>query len=149
MHQAAANCEKLSILKPEHAGIEGQLDQTALSQDRTAVSIGRFRNLCKRGRQQGEIYALAFHPDGHSAIVAGAGPEAPLYDLETGERLATLKGHETAIYAAAFQPDGQAVATAGFDGVVRIYDTSSGQLLTEFVPVPVAADQGEAAAHEE
>jgi WD40 repeat protein len=99
--------------------------------------------------QQGEIFALAIHPDGRSALVAGAGPEAPIYDLESGERLATLKGHEAGLYTAAFEPDGKSVATAGFDGKVRIYETAGGKLVREFVPVPIDSAQEQAAAREE
>lgn len=87
--------------------------------------------------QQGEIFALAIHPDGGSAIVAGASPEAPLYDLETGKRLATFQGHDAGLYAVSFSPDGKQLAAAGFDGRVRVYATAGGKLLREFVPVPL------------
>lgn len=87
--------------------------------------------------QQGEIFAVAIAPDGARAIVAGASPEAPIYELETGKRLATCKGHDAGLYAVAFSPDGKQIATAGFDGLVRIYNTADGKLLREFVPVPL------------
>jgi cytochrome c551/c552 len=93
--------------------------------------------------QQGEIFALAIHPDGNSAIVAGSSPEAPIYDLETGRRRATCKGHDAGLYAVAFSPDGKQVATAGFDGMVRVYDTAGGKLLREFVPVPLEGTSSE------
>lgn len=89
-------------------------------------------------RQQGEIFALAFDPDGQRAAVAGASPEVPLYDVETGERTATLSGHSAGIYTVAFSPGGEHVATAGFDGQVRLYDADTGDLLKEFTPVPLA-----------
>ena len=96
--------------------------------------------------QDGEIFALAFHPDGRRAVVAGASPEAPIYDMETGERTATLTGHEAGLYTVAFDPAGRTVATAGFDGTVRIYDSASGKLIRDFVPVPIGTESARASA---
>ncbi len=99
--------------------------------------------------QQGEIFALAFHPDGRRAVVAGAGSEAPLYDVETGKRLVTLRGHEAGLYTAAFDPAGRSVATAGFDGKVRVYAVADGKLIREFVPVPIGSPREQASAGKE
>jgi len=87
--------------------------------------------------QKGAIFAVAFHPDGRSLVVAGAAPEAPLYDVESGERIAALIGHKAGIYTVRFHPSGDEVATAGFDGKVRIYDARSGKIIREFVPAPI------------
>ncbi|HUQ93909.1 MAG TPA: c-type cytochrome domain-containing protein [Bryobacteraceae bacterium] len=89
--------------------------------------------------QQGVILALAFSPDGSRLAVAGASPEAPIYNVETGQRTATLKGHKAGIYTVAFTSNGKQLATAGFDGTVRIYDAASGSLVKEFIPVPLTA----------
>ncbi|HKX00492.1 MAG TPA: WD40 repeat domain-containing protein [Bryobacteraceae bacterium] len=86
--------------------------------------------------QDGPIFALAFSPDGSRIAVAGASEEVPVYKTETGERVATCKGH-TGTYAIAFSPDGDQLATGGFDGKVRIYEVASGKLARDFVPVPV------------
>jgi WD40 repeat protein len=87
--------------------------------------------------QNGGIFALAFSPDGRSIAVAGAADEVPIYQTETGERVASCKGHKAGIYAVTFSPDGARLATGGFDGKVRLYETKSGNLVHEFVPVPV------------
>jgi len=86
--------------------------------------------------QDGAIFALAFSPDGGRIAVAGAAEEVPIYQTETGSRIATCKGHR-GTYAAAFSPDGSQLATGGFDGRVRIFEVASGKLVREFVPVPV------------
>lgn len=88
-------------------------------------------------RQQGEIFALAFSPDGSRLAVAGASLEIPLYDVESGQRLATCRGHEAGIYTLAFHPSGRELAAGGFDGRIRIYAVETGELLREFVPVPL------------
>ena len=87
--------------------------------------------------QDGKIFALAFSPDGSLAAVGGVSGEVPVYDTETGRRVATCKGHDGGIFVIAFHPDGKRLATGGFDGVVRIFDASSGEEVQSFVPVPI------------
>ena len=89
-------------------------------------------------RQRGEIFALAISPDGHRLAVAGASDEVPVYDIDTGERIATAKGHEAGIYTVSFSAGSARLATGGFDGKVRIYGADDGELLHEFVPVPIS-----------
>ena len=89
-------------------------------------------------RQRGEIFALAISPDGHRLSVAGASDEVPVYDIDTGERIATATGHHAGIYTVSFSADSKRLATGGFDGKVRVYGADSGELLHEFVPVPIS-----------
>jgi mono/diheme cytochrome c family protein len=86
--------------------------------------------------QDGGIFALAFSPDGSRIAVAGASDEVPIYQTDTGDRVATCKG-QRGTYAVAFSPDGERLATGGFDGKVRVYEVKSGKLARDFVPVPV------------
>ena len=91
-------------------------------------------------RQSGEIFALEFSADGKKLAVAGAGSEATIYDVESGQRLAACAGHEAGIYTLAFHPGGRELATAGFEGRVRIHEVASGKLVQDFVPVPMKAE---------
>ena len=91
-------------------------------------------------RQSGEIFALEFSADGKKLAVAGAGSEATIYDVESGQRLAACAGHEAGIYTLAFHPGGRELATAGFEGRVRIHEVASGKLLRDFVPVPMETE---------
>ena len=91
----------------------------------------------KYEEQNGKIFALAFSPDGSRLAVGGVADEVPVYDSETGERVATCKGHNGGIFVVAFHPDGSQVATGGFDGVIRIYDVGTGEQVRSFVPVPI------------
>ena len=100
----------------------------------------------KYEEQDGKIFALAFSPDGSRIAVGGVAEEVPVYDSETGERVATCRGHEGGIFVLAFHPDGNRVATGGFDGVVRIYDAETGAQLHSFVPVPIRQDTASGAA---
>ncbi|MEW5974214.1 MAG: c-type cytochrome domain-containing protein [Acidobacteriota bacterium] len=88
-------------------------------------------------RQEGEIFAVAFSPDGNRLAVAGAGHEVPIYQVDSGARIAACRGNAAGIYAVAFHPDSQHLATAGFEGRVRIYAADTGEIVKEFVPVPL------------
>ena len=69
--------------------------------------------------------------------MGGAGAEVQVYETETGERVATITGHEAGIYALAFHPHRPQLATGGFDGWVRLYELTSGKLLKAFLPIPL------------
>lgn len=88
--------------------------------------------------QDGAIFALAFSPDGSRIAVAGAAEGVPVYQTDTGERVATCKGQK-GTYAVVFSPDGEHLATGGFDGKVRIFEAKTGKLVRDFIPVPVEA----------
>ena len=86
--------------------------------------------------QDGQIFALAFSPDGSRLAVGGVAGEVPVYDSETGERITTCQV-PGGIFAVTFHPDGGRLATGGFDGLVRIFDAATGGEVESFVPVPV------------
>ena len=51
--------------------------------------------------------------------------DAEVWDVATGEKLATLPG-TAAVYDVALSPTGDQAATAGADGVVRLWDPVTG-----------------------
>ncbi|HUF39251.1 MAG TPA: WD40 repeat domain-containing protein [Anaerolineales bacterium] len=65
--------------------------------------------------------ALAFSPDGSLLVTGDSNGGVQIWDVETGERLADLRGHTLAITAIAFSPDGTAIATSSRDGTVRVW----------------------------
>ena len=88
-------------------------------------------------KQDGPVVTVAFSPDGHRIAVGGGAEEIHVYNTDTGDRVASLKGFDGGIYSLAFSPSGEQLAAAGFDGKVRIYEWKSGQLSAAFVPVPL------------
>lgn len=94
----------------------------------TSVGIGR-------GASQaisigvGEVWSVAFSPDGRMLAVAGAEGMVGVFDAETHELLRRLEGHTGLVRGVAFSPDGSRLATAGFDHTLRVFDAQSGATL--------------------
>src|ERR1051326_3950217 len=61
------------------------------------------------------VRGLAWSPDG-STLAMSAYQSAQLWDVKTGQRLATLRGHTSGVDWVAWSPDGSMLATASLDG---------------------------------
>lgn len=92
---------------------------------------------------EGKLYSGALSPDGRTLAVGGFGihgGDKPihLYNIETGEQIGLLKGHDNVIHALAFSPDGQWLASGSADYTVRIWDVSKiGTAKEKFVAAAV------------
>lgn len=90
----------------------------------------------KFDKQDGPILALAISPDAKLIAVGSAVGDVRIYNLDTGDPVASCSGQQGGIYALQFYPDSRRLAAAGFDGTVRVYDTT-GKMETAFVPAPI------------
>jgi WD40 repeat protein/tRNA A-37 threonylcarbamoyl transferase component Bud32 len=75
----------------------------------------------------GVPYAVAFSPDGKTALAYG-GPTVRLWEVATGKPLAPLK-HQGNVFAAVFSPDSKVVLTGSEDGTARLWKVETGQRL--------------------
>ncbi len=73
-------------------------------------------------RQDTEIYALAFSPDGRMVVSGGADANVTLSDAASGETISVLRGHIGSVLDLTFSPDGNLLASAATDGTVRLWD---------------------------
>ena len=76
-----------------------------------------------RIQHHGEVYAVAFSPDGTRVVTGSGDGMARVFDAITGSELARLD-HRSEVYAVAFSPDGTLVASAGQDGTARLWDSA-------------------------
>jgi WD40 repeat protein len=90
----------------------------------------------KFDKQDGPILALSISPDAKLIAVGSAVGDVRIYNLDTGDPVASCSGQQGGIYALQFYPDSRRLAAAGFDGTVRVYDTT-GKMETAFVPAPI------------
>lgn len=72
---------------------------------------------------------LAFSPSG--MLLAIGGKEPTVFDVASGRRLATLRGHTDEVYAVAFLPDGSRMATGSNDRTIRLWDLNTFEEVTQ------------------
>jgi hypothetical protein len=61
----------------------------------------------------GELWGVAFSPDGQQIATCGGDKTAKVWDAATGQELFTLKGHVGLVLGVAFSPDGRRIVTGG------------------------------------
>ena len=75
----------------------------------------------------GQIYSVAFSPDGQTLASGSDGMTVRLWDVVTGEHKHTLKGHTAGVTSVAFSPDGEMLASGSNDMTVRLWDAVTGE----------------------
>jgi WD40 repeat protein len=82
---------------------------------------------------------VEFDPTGRRVLTSSADTTVRLWDVATGNRLATMRGHTAEVYNASFTPDGRRVISSGEDGTVRLWDARTGEPLAvlESADVPI------------
>jgi WD40 repeat protein len=67
------------------------------------------------------VWDIAFNPDGSVLASAGGDQTVRLWDVSSGNLLASLTGHEDAVTSIAFSPDGTLLASGGLDGRLLLW----------------------------
>jgi len=81
-----------------------------------------------------EINSSQFSPDGKQVLTASNDFTAKIWDVESGNLIADLKGHTFFVNSARFSPDGKQVVTVGQDGKMILWDTVTGDSIYSITP---------------
>jgi WD40 repeat protein/tRNA A-37 threonylcarbamoyl transferase component Bud32 len=74
------------------------------------------------------VRAVAYSPDGRTALTGSADKTARLWDIASGKEIAILR-HDGEVRAVAYSPDGRTVLTGSADKTARLWDAASGKEL--------------------
>ena len=80
----------------------------------------------------GEIYSVAFSPDGKFALTGSQDGTARLWNIQNDKVVRRFLGHKGGVSGVAFSPDGKSILTGGNDGTVRLWDEATGEQLRLF-----------------
>jgi WD40 repeat protein len=124
--------------------VGGRLLHLALSRDRTRLAVvlaGKKDRLSiatyhpDSGKERlrwpielhPTIYAMALSPDGTRVACGGDDRVVPIWDTQTGEKLAECRGHTSKVLSITFREDGSRLLTTSHDGTARQWDTRTGR----------------------
>jgi WD40 repeat protein len=77
----------------------------------------------------GNVTGVAFNPEGSILASAGSDGTARLWELDSGDQIATLIDQPVALAGIDMSPDGRYVLTAGEDGTLRVFLVSVEDLM--------------------
>jgi WD40 repeat protein len=75
------------------------------------------------------VRGVVFSPDGSHLATASYDETVKVWDVESGELLKTLEGHNHWVECVAYSADGKLLASGGRDVTVKIWDAESGECL--------------------
>ena len=90
------------------------------------------------------VFSVAFSPDGTTLASGSLDHTVKLWNVATGNNIATLQGHTDWVRSVAFSPDGTTLASASFDNTVKLWDISEwmGPLPQTLVKISGDGQQG-------
>ncbi len=81
----------------------------------------------------GKVNSIRFSQDSKSLVaatgVSGLYGLAQVWDVKSGKKGRTFKGHRDVVFSAVLSPDGKIVATASYDRMIMLWDAATGKQL--------------------
>ncbi len=87
---------------------------------------------------KGEVYGVAFSPDGRILASAAEDGLIKLWEPASGKELRSISAHGNCANDLSFSPDGRLLASAGCDHTVKIWDTATWREMFSFTCGPQA-----------
>ena len=107
----------------------GGIDWLATGGSDGGVSLWDIDERCEAQSFDGGSKAVAFDPTGRRLASASLERSIWLWDVETGQLVQELTGHEDTVTCLAYSRDGRWLASGGDDRTVSLWDAASGALL--------------------
>ena len=73
------------------------------------------------------VSSVSFSPDGATLASGAWDGTMKLWDVATGEIIATLEGHGGGVQSVSFSPDGATLASGAGDATVKLWDVATGE----------------------
>ncbi|HZO12113.1 MAG TPA: WD40 repeat domain-containing protein, partial [Polyangiaceae bacterium] len=121
------------------AGHEGRINGLSFSADGSLLAsasadgtlrISRDGSLVRTLRSDEARHSVALSPDGKIIAAAGKNRTIALFNVASGDAIATLSGHDDVVEEVTFSPDGKLLASASRDRTVRIWRSTGEHLRT-------------------
>ncbi len=78
----------------------------------------------------GETRTIRFAPDDSGRFLTGGLKQvAELWDVTTGSKLQTFRGHTGTVIASSWSRDSRTIATASYDKTARVWDVATGKTI--------------------
>jgi WD40 repeat protein len=113
----------------------------AVSQDGTRIMSAQGQSIRLRNTQtgddivppmlgHGEVYFVAFSPDGQHIVSTSDDHTICVWNSETGDMaLGPMKGHTDLVFSAVFSPDGRHIVSASGDETICIWNSATGDMV--------------------
>ncbi len=75
------------------------------------------------------VLSVAFSPDGRTVLSGSWDETLKLWDVATGKKLRTFRGHERRVVSVAFSPDGRTALSGCADDTLKLWDVATGKEL--------------------